>query len=108
IALDRSAGNQLHLGVEFSERHHASFAFCSSKRQPLAKNVDRENLFFSLRRRQNFSFLWKALSALHVKLVLVAKAAHEASTRSRDLRGVERQPLVLRDAEVYWPELRQP
>ena len=56
----------------------------------------------------DLSFLRKALAALHVELVLVAQAAHQAPARAGDLRRIERQPLILRDAEVHRAQLGQP
>ena len=61
-----------------------------------------------LRRREDLPFLREALPALHVELVLVAQAAHQPPARAGDLRRVERQPLVLRDAEVDRAQLGQP
>src|SRR4029078_8624715 len=39
---------------------------------------------------------------------LDAQAAHQPAAGARDLRGVQRKSLVLRDAEVHGPQFRQP
>ena len=52
--------------------------------------------------------LRESLAALHVELVLVAQAAHQAAARAGDLRWVERQALVLGYAEIHRPQLGQP
>ena len=58
--------------------------------------------------RRMLPFLREALAALHVELVLVAQAAHQAPARARDLRRIERELLVLRDLQVHRAQLGQP
>src|SRR5207249_1343349 len=54
------------------------------------------------------AFFWEPLAALHVELVLVPQAAHEPPARARDLRRIERQPLILGHAEIHRAQFRQP
>src|SRR5262249_14941945 len=53
-------------------------------------------------------FLGEALAALHIEFVLVPQAAHESSAGAGNLRRIERQPLVLGDAEVHGSQLGEP
>src|SRR5258705_520117 len=72
------------------------------------EDVDADDFFLAECRRHDLSLLRKTLAAMDVDLVLVAQAAHQAAARAGTLRGIEGQPLVLRDAEVPRPQLRQP
>src|SRR5690606_18771007 len=60
------------------------------------------------RRDEDAPLLGEALAALHVELVLVAQAAHEAAAGARDLERIEREVLVLGDGQVDRAQLGEP
>ena len=97
-----------HLVAQLGERDRAQLAVLAAQRHALAEDVVRDDLLLALRRANDPAFLRKALAALHVELVLVAQAAHQPPARAGDLRRIERQPLILRDAEVHGTQLGQP
>src|SRR6185503_16009602 len=97
-----------HLTIEIRQPHNAHVTLGRTQREVFMKDVDRHELFFTARSGENLSFFRESFSALHIKLVLVTKAAHQPAARAGDLRRVEREPLVLCDAEVDRPELREP
>ena len=80
----------------------------TAQRDALAEDVVRDDFLLAAAGDEDASFLGEALSALHVELVLVAQAAHQPPARAGDLRRVEREPLVLGDAEVHGAQLGEP
>src|SRR6202011_5030320 len=71
-------------------------------------DVDAHDFFLSDCRRHELAFLRETLATLDVELVLVAQAAHQAPARAGDLRRIERQTLILGNAEIDGSELGEP
>src|SRR2546422_4570404 len=59
-------------------------------------------------RAQRLAFLGEAAPALDVEVVFVAQAAEQPAAPSRDLRGVERQMLILGERQAHRAQLGQP
>src|SRR5207245_9722850 len=59
-------------------------------------------------RAHPLALLGEPLPRLHVEVVLVAETAQQPPAPSGDLRGVEREVLVLGERQAHGPELREP
>ena len=105
---DRDSPVLLRLLLELDERQRAHLALDSTQRDALVEDVDAHDFLFAERGGDDLSFLRESLAALDVELVLIAQAAHQAAARAGDLGRVERQPLILGDAEVHRSQLREP
>src|SRR5690606_39696450 len=94
--------------LQLQQRKVAYVAFRITQPHTLAENVIGDHLLLANARHENPAFLGKALATLHIELVLETQAAHEPSARTRNLRRVQRKPLVLGNAQVDREKLRQP
>src|SRR5205085_10792124 len=104
----RSRSNGIELDTQLIECDKPHFAIGAAQCHALAKDIVRDNLLLAAAGAQQLSLLREAFALLDIELVLVAEAAHEATARARDLRGIERQALILRDAEIDGTQFRQP
>ena len=94
---------------EQRERDGAVFPGDGAERHTLAEDVVRDDLLLTDRGGEELPLLGEALALLHVELVLVAQAAHDAATGAGDLPGVERrEALILRGARLHGIELGEP
>src|SRR6476660_7083095 len=87
----------LGLRLELGKGERTHFTFHSPQRDALTKNVDAQNFLLAELRRDDLAFLRKSLAALHIKLMLVAKAAHQPPASAGDLGWIEREALIFGD-----------
>src|SRR5260370_30843110 len=96
------------LRLELLERKDPCAPFVPAQRHALAKDVHRQHTLEADAGAEHLAFLGKALAALHVEVVLVMQAAQQPPARARDLRGIEREVLVLCHRQAHRPQLGEP
>ena len=78
------------------------------EKDPLAEDVHRHDLLHADRGPHALPLAGESLAGLDVELVLVLEAAEQPPATARDLRGVEREVLVLGEREIDRPQLGEP
>ena len=80
---------------QLDQRNDAGALFLAPEEDPLAEDVDRDDLLGADRGSQGLAFLGEALAGGDVEVVLVLEAAEQPAAPAGDLRWVEREVLVL-------------
>ena len=97
------------LAVQNVERENARFARGSAQGDLFAENIIGDDFLLAEERDEDSPFLGEALALLHVELVLVSQAAHEAPARAGNLCRVERrEALVFGDTRFDGAQIREP
>ena len=95
--------------AQVGKGNRAVLAFGGTERDEITEDVVADNLLFARSGRDDLPFLRKTLALLHVELVFVPQATHQAATGAGDLRGVQRrETLILCGARLHGAQFGEP
>src|SRR5690606_22224999 len=95
-------------GAEVRKIDRAPAPVLGPQMHPLPPDVHADHLLPAERGHHRLALAWELAPRVEIRLVLVREAAHQAAAAPRDLGGVEREPLVLRELQAHGLELPQP
>src|SRR3954468_9934382 len=90
----------LEFQLELRQRNDAGSVLLVSEKDPLPEYVDGDDLLGAHRCSKGLPLLGEALAGGDIKVVLVLEAAEQPAASAGDLRRIERQVLVLSQAQV--------
>ena len=107
-AVSSTSPSAFDLLAQLDQRDDAGAVLLAPEEDPLPEDVDRDHPLAPRGRAQGLALLGEPPPRGDVELVLVLEAAEQAAAAAGDLAGVEREVLVLGQAQVDRRELLEP